>query len=330
MKSYNLSSLPYATRDKKGNIIATDGTIILNAVIRSINSHKITHKKSALAIRAFDSNNSLLKMDGMGWIVHRFVDSAGLKVDHHKTRGRSLAPGQCSSYTYKQCAPNERSFVGQFSDNASLIAASPTPVSKPVNDIAEQRFCENGLKPHDVEKVAKRLNDMRRKAREEHADRLAEFLGNQRYIFLSPIDQNRITMNFQALAGTIDAIFVNARELRAGRIDEERFFVVRNRNVEAMRSYMQRGGLTAENLVNLILQMPGFQINNNLLEDAMRSRIVLNMNRNLSLYELRSSYDLPAGVIDLIRQLARLFVFRIAGKCDVITQPRAFEPIDLM
>jgi hypothetical protein len=50
IKNHKLNSLPYAIKDKKDNIIATDGTIILHAVIRSIKARNIAQKKSALSI----------------------------------------------------------------------------------------------------------------------------------------------------------------------------------------------------------------------------------------------------------------------------------------
>jgi hypothetical protein len=306
IKEKGLKSLGSAIRDKKGQVIATDGTIILYALVRSIKAHNVAHKKSALATRTFDNINRLLQMDGMGWIVHRMVKHAGLKVNDHKRHGRSLVEGECSSSSKFECSASSN--VGQYSDHMSLIAAAPTPFADMVDQIALDRLCENGITNSDINKLVVAINNFTGSKRDAYAKSLADFLTKQRHVGRGYKDY---------LQNVIEALLIHTRELRAGRIDEEEFHYRVRLVTQFIDKGSNPGGMTGANIVNLILQMPGFEINNNLLATAMRSRVILRMNENLSLYELRRVHALPSGVVDLIRELAHLFVFRVAGKCDL-------------
>lgn len=314
-KKGGLKSLPSAIKDHKGEIIATDGTIILNAAIRSIKSHNVAHRKSTVSIRAFDNVNRLLKMDGMGWIVHRMVQHAGLKVNHHPTRGRQLVGGQCSANP--QAARGECSTIPaedlQHGNNRSLVTAAPTPANTVVTTVAQDRFCENEIRDADVTRVVNAVNDIGRSrtAVPSYATDMARYLAGQTHVFATrPSPQQAIRLGI-----IIADLFYNAYDLRNDVINERAYFRRVNDAIDLMGFIVRPDGMTAANLVNLIQQMPGFQINNALLRTEMRERIVLNMNQRLALVELNQTYNLPDPVMELIYQLARVFAFRIAASC---------------
>jgi hypothetical protein len=62
--------------------------------------------------------------------------------------------------------------------------------------------------------------------------------------------------------------------------------------------------------------MPGFQINNALLRTAMRSRIVFVITQNWGVLEIGDNYQLPSGIVDILRSLAGLFGCRTFGTCE--------------
>ena len=249
----------------------------------------------------------------MGWIVHRMVEHAGLDVTHHKTRGRSLAGGECSSSSNQGECSSTPSSTLQYHDNSSLVQASPTPAYELVAQIARDRFCESRLRNEDVNEVATAVNRLAfGELPIQHAYRLADFLAGQRHLFPNGLD----VAGLKQLDIVVTGMFVNAAKCRNGHIDEEKFLEGVNTAKEPLAKKFKFNEKEVSNFMNLILQMPGFERNSWLFRSAMRSRIVAEMNQRLALVEMNQTYQLPGQVIDLIRELAGLFVFRVMGNCN--------------
>ena len=295
-----LKSLPGARKNKKGEIVTTDGALILGALIKSVGPQKIAHKKSGLAVRTFDNIQWRLQDKETGWIVHRIVKHAGLKVDHHKTRGRSLVPGETSA---------AGASVRQFNTNVEIVgAAPPAPGRDAFNRLALGIREVRNITDRDVDRAVDILNTGlgNPEERERYVDAIANHLLVQRHVFPVGVIEGR-RFHFMDIVGELlDA----ATEYRNGAINSERFNMrVGNARREIAAYVLLRQGNAderAEYIVNLIMQMRGFAPMRDVFRARERQNLVDFVNMAQALREATDN-ALPIDVIETIVILAFVF-----------------------
>lgn len=175
-----VKTLKNVFKDKKGEVVHTKGTAILGGLILSIGASNISKKESPLTVKVFNVINDLMKYDHTGWLVHRAAANAGLKVEHHKTRGRKLVIGQVAS----GCAAARPQYDNVF----DIIENAPCMPWRPFFVNRLFRFGFTGLpvvwQRVEFEHVMRwQLNN--RQVREQYAENIAEYLNRQNFLFIN-------------------------------------------------------------------------------------------------------------------------------------------------
>lgn len=268
IRMFGSETLPGALRNKKKTIVTTEGALILGATIKSIGKENIAHKRTPLGIQAFNSIQGLLKLEKSDWVVHRMVQHAGLKVEHHPTRGRSLVQGETSA---------AGAAMTQYNTNVAIVGAAPdAPGGEAFNRLAfgirEVRY----INDRDVDQAVGVLNTglQNPQERQRYVAAMANYLLGQRHVFEYNIPEAQ-RRHFQ---DDVDDLLGIAMQFRNGSISWEEFNrrrILIQRSIQYGLLLNRRGAdVAAANIVELVLQMRGFERTREAFRATERARLV--------------------------------------------------------
>lgn len=292
IRKKGLKSLPGARKNKKGEIISTDGALILGAVIKLVGPQKIAHKKSGLAVRTFDNIQWRLKDKETGWIVHRIVKHAGLKVDHHPTRGRSLVQGETSAAGAAR---------GQYITIDDIVANRPAPVWQEdlVNEILQGRRTLNPTRDHvNLGQTLVESGLYAEQERANYARDLTTYFRNQRALFPNGL-ANDTAANFQRSMTNLLRITQEVRRLTGTNpitISQYNGFSRNFTNILAALHKSGRLAIEPDEFRNMLARIPGFQPDREQLRNIMRSEIQTILDNWRITDQLSNEYALPFDV----------------------------------
>jgi hypothetical protein len=292
VRKFGLQKLPGAVRNKKKKVVVTEGALILGAAVKLIGKENIAHMRTPLGVRAFNSIQGLLKLEKSDWVVHRIVTHAGLKVDHHPTRGRSLVQGETSA------AGEAR---GQYTTIDDIVANTPTPVRQEdlVNEILQGRRTLNPTLDHvNLGQTLVESGFYTLQGRTDYTRDLTTYFRNQRALFPNGLN-NDTAANFQR---SMEKLLNECREVRRlTRIEPfaiEHYNGISNNFTRLLEALNRSGRLAiqADDFRNMLARIPGFQPGRDQLRNIMRSEIQTILDNWRITDQLPNQDDLPVEI----------------------------------
>jgi hypothetical protein len=267
IEKHDWNNLPFAFRNKEGKIVATESTLLLGGLIKKIGAEAIANSKKEsrpFADRVHDNILRLSDNKTMGGLVKRILGVAGLQLHDHPTRGRSLIVGERSA---AGANPGDT----QYETNAGLVSGAPLNRGfiDALNRIAHRMNGRTDPTDQEVDEVLRLYNrQFEGEEGEDFASNMANYLIGQRSIFPpGGVGDLRSYFRFQ-----VRMIFLNVQDYRNGNLPLhglQNTILIAQRNMRHFRLNMR-----PEGLVNLILQMPGFEITQNARRNNARELLV--------------------------------------------------------
>lgn len=118
---HGLKSLPSAHKNRWQQVTATDGTVMLGALIIKLGAKKVAKQQGTTAAKTYNHINTHLKAKGVGRHVHFMAKHAGLKVKVHSKHGRMLDEGYVSG------SDDDRVTDGNAANLEEIAAVGPLP-----------------------------------------------------------------------------------------------------------------------------------------------------------------------------------------------------------
>ena len=269
IQKHDWNNLPFAFRNKEGKIVATESTLLLGGLIKKIGAKAIANSKKEsrpFADRVHDNILRLSDNKTMGGLVKRMLGVAGLQLHDHPTRGRSLIVGERSA---AGATPGDT----QYETNAGLVSGAPLNRGfiDALNRIAHRMNRRTDPTDQEVDLVLS-LYDHQFAGRQRivtYARELGNYLIGQRSVFRAGLTRGQ-WLDFRI---HLENLLEDAQAFREGRMAAEDFHRLIERYTREIENEV-RPTMTAANLVNLILQMPGFEITQNARRNNARELLV--------------------------------------------------------
>lgn len=292
------NNLPFAFRNKRGRVVATKSTLLMGALIRKVGANNIANSKKEsrpLADRIHDNILRMLNNKTMGGVVQRMAEAAGLQTSHHPTDGRSLiAPGQ---RTAAGAVPG----ATQHETNADLVLGAPLAPEfiDGLNRLAERVRSPRNPTDAQVDEALGLYNQQFEGYYQEMrvADRMADYLVWQRRVFPDGVITWGFAGGILGIRSTIERFMSVTTRFREGRLNLDAYNQRLQEAAEGLEVHaygapgrVPRNGMTGWNIVNLLLQMPGFEITQAARRNNVRNLLVDAAERNQALLELRREF----------------------------------------
>lgn len=281
ISKHGWKSASFVFSNKKRKIVATKSTLLLGALIKKIGAKAIANSKKEskpFADRIHDNILRMLNNKTMGGLALRMAEAAGLQIAHHPTRGRSLlVPGQSA-------AAGATPGATQHQTNGEIVMGAPLAPEfiDGLNRLAERVRSPRNPTEAEVGEALRLYNQQfEDEQREAFLDSMADYLANQRRIYRRGASPNQ----FAGLRRFLGNFLGDVREFREGRLNRRQFDSILT--VVEVELGLTGPTMRSADLLNLIQQMPGFEITANARRDNARELLVDAVERNQALLQMR-------------------------------------------
>lgn len=292
------SNLPFGFRNKRGRVVATKSTLLMGALIRKVGAKNIANSKKEprpLADRIHDNILRMLNNKTMHGVVQRMAEAAGLQTSHHPTHGRSLiVPGQ---RTAAGAVPG----ATQYETNADLVMGAPLAPEfiDGLNRLAARVRSPRNPTDAQINEALRLYNQQFEGYNQEtrFVDQMADYLVWQRRIFPNGVANWGMARGLNGIRFTIERLLSATTRFREGELNLDEYNQHLRDAAEGFElhayggsGHVPRNGMTGWNIVNLLLQMPGFEITETARRNNARELLVDAADRHLALLQMRREF----------------------------------------